>query len=46
MFKLRNYLIILAILLSIYLYAALTGWKFFGSNSEKWSPKQEKGHHK
>lgn len=43
---LKYYLVFLGILLSLFVYAQATGWRFFSSNYEKWAPEQHKGYHK
>lgn len=40
------YSICLGLIVMVYVYAGAVGWKFFGTNTEKWSPKGEKGYHK
>ncbi|MFN3403813.1 MAG: hypothetical protein ACK40G_06940 [Cytophagaceae bacterium] len=44
--KMKYLLVFFGIVFSVYIYAGVAGWKFFGSNSEKWAPQGEKGHHK
>jgi hypothetical protein len=44
--RIKYYLVFLGLAAILFVYAGVTGWKIFGTDSEKWSPKHEKGYHK
>jgi hypothetical protein len=46
LYRVKYYLVFLGMLLVMFVYAGVTGWKILGTESEKWSPKEEKGYHK
>lgn len=44
--KLKYFLLYLLLVIGLFVYTALTGRRFTGSDSTQWSPQEEKGHHK
>lgn len=46
LYRIKYYLIILGTVTVVYIYAGLSGWKIFGTNTEQWTPEEQKGYHK
>jgi hypothetical protein len=44
--KIKIYIVAVGLLMSLYIYAGVTGWKFFSSNTEKWQPTEDRKYHK
>jgi hypothetical protein len=42
--NLKYFMAFIAICICMYAYAGATGWKYFGTNTEKWSPDGASGH--
>jgi hypothetical protein len=44
--KLKYYLLFLALALGVFVYAGLTGRRYIGSDSSKWTPSGQQRYHK
>jgi len=43
--RLKYYILFMAVCICVYTYAGLTGWKYTGTNSEKWAPDGQSRHY-
>jgi hypothetical protein len=44
--KLKYFILLLVLSLGLFVYASLSGRRYIGSDSSKWSPQEQGGYHK